>query len=163
MIESAINTTSSTEHIQSSSSPSASNIRITFNLDKNIDVAFNEVQAEISSIVKRLPGDAAAPIIQKVEADAWTILWLVLTVDRTVQQRNLYAANVIKKKLETINGVDEVLFGGQRDRVIRTIVSTERMAAYKLGANDLINAFNREHFSYLAIFLSVKTPNNLSS
>jgi hydrophobic/amphiphilic exporter-1 (mainly G- bacteria), HAE1 family len=153
IIESVINTTPGIDHIGSASSPGVSTISITFNLEKNIDVAFNEVQSKISQILKRLPTDADPPTVRKVDADARPIIWLSLNGDRTIQQLNLYAANVLKKKFETINGVGEVRFGGQRDRVIRVIVSPERMAAYKLGANDLIEAFQREHVQLPSGFL----------
>ena len=157
IIESAINTTPGIDHIGSASSPGVSTISITFNLEKNIDVAFNEVQSKISQILKRLPADADPPTVRKVDADARPIIWLSLNGDRTIQQLNLYATNVLKKKFETINGVGEVRFGGQRERVIRVIVSPERMAAYKLGANDLIDAFQREHVQLPSGFLvSVK-------
>jgi hydrophobic/amphiphilic exporter-1 (mainly G- bacteria), HAE1 family len=161
VIESAVNTTPGIEHIQSSSSPGVSSVSVTFNLDKNIDVAFNEVQAKVSQLLSKLPTDTDPPSIRKVDADARPILWIALTGDRTIQQLNLYAANAIKKKFETIDGVGEVRFGGKRDRVIRVIASTERMAAYKLGANDLIDAFNREHIQLAGGFLVGKNAEQL--
>jgi hydrophobic/amphiphilic exporter-1 (mainly G- bacteria), HAE1 family len=161
VIESAVNTTPGIDHIQSSSSPGVSNVSITFSLDKNIDVAYNEVQSKISQVLKNLPTDTDPPTIQKVDADARPIIWLALTGDRTIQQLNLYASDVIKKKLETIDGVGEVRFGGKRDRVIRVIVSPDRMAAYKLGANDLIDAFNREHVQLPGGFLVGKKAEQL--
>lgn len=153
VIESAINTTPGIEHIQSSSSPGVSNVSITFVLGKNIDVAYNEVQAKVNQVLKRLPTDTDPPIIQKVDSNASPVIWLALSGDRTVQQLNLYANNVLKKKFETINGVGEVQLGGRRDRVIRVNVLPERMAAYKLSAKDLIDAFNREHVQLPAGFL----------
>ncbi len=153
VIESAINTTPGIEHIQSSSSPGVSSISITFALDKNIDVAYNEVQAKVSQILRRLPADTDPPTVQKVDTNASAVIWLALSGDRTIQQLNLYANNILKKKFETINGVGEVTLGGRRDRVIRVNVLPERMAAYKLTANDLIAAFNREHIQLPGGFL----------
>ena len=153
IIEAAINTTPGIEHIQSSSSPGVSSISITFTLDKNIDVAYNEVQAKVSQILRRLPTDTDPPTVQKVDTNAQAVIWLALSGDRTIQQLNLYASNVLKKKFETINGVGEVTLGGRRDRVIRVNILPERMAAYKLTANDLINAFNREHVQLPGGFL----------
>lgn len=153
VIESAINTTSGIEHIQSSSSPGVSSIAITFNLDKDIDVAYNEVQSKVNQALRRLPDDTDPPIVQKVDTNASAVIWLALSGDRTIQQLNLYANNILKKKFETIDGVGEVLIGGRRDRVIRVNISPERMAAYKLTANDLIAAFNREHVQLPGGFL----------
>lgn len=153
VIESAINTTPGIEHIQSSSSPGFSSISITFTLDKNIDVAYNEVQAKVNQILRRLPADTDPPTVQKVDTNASAVIWLALTGDRTIQQLNLYANNVLKKKFETINGVGEVTIGGRRDRVIRVNVLPDRMAAYKLSASDLTAAFSREHIQLPGGFL----------
>ena len=153
IIESAINTTPGIEHIQSSSSPGVSVITITFSLDKNIDVAYNEVQAKVSQVLRRLPDDTDPPVIQKVDTNASAVIWLALSGDRTIQQLNLYANNVLKKKFETINGVGEVTLGGRRDRVVRVNIKPEQMAAYKVSANDLISAFNREHIQLPGGFL----------
>lgn len=153
IIESAINTTPGIEHIQSASSPGVSSISITFALDKDIDVAYNEVQAKVNQVLKRLPTDTDPPVLQKVDTNASPVIWLALSGDRTVQQLNLYANNVLKKKFETIAGVGEVTIGGRRDRVIRVNVSPERMAAYKLTANDLIAAFDKEHVQLPGGFL----------
>ena len=153
IIETAVNTTPGIEHIQSSSSPGVSTITITFALNKNIDVAYNEVQSKVSQVLKKLPQDTDPPTIQKVDSNAQAVIWLALTGDRTIQQLNLYATNVLKKKFETINGVGEVTLGGRRDRVVRVSLSPDRMAAYKLTANDLINAFNTQHVQLPGGFL----------
>ena len=153
LIESAVNTTPGIEHIQSTSSPGFSNVTITFALEKNIDVAFNEVQSKVNQTLRRLPGDADPPVVQKLETNAQPIMWLALHGDRTVQQLNLYAQNVIKKKLENINGVGEVRLGGRRDRTIRVNLSPERMAAYKITAGDLTTVFQKEHIQLPGGFL----------
>ncbi|CAN1489797.1 AcrB Cation/multidrug efflux pump [Methylophilaceae bacterium] len=153
VIESAINTTPGIEHIQSASSPGVSSISITFALNKDIDVAYNEVQAKVNQVIKRLPTDTDPPVLQKVDTNASPVIWLALSGDRTVQQLNLYANNLLKKKFETIAGVGEVTIGGRRDRVIRVNVSPERMAAYKLTASDLIAAFDKEHVQLPGGFL----------
>ncbi len=158
IIETAVNTTPGIEHIQSSSSPGVSTITITFALNKNIDVAYNEVQSKVSQVLKKLPTDTDPPTIQKVDSNAQPVIWLALTGDRTIQQLNLYAINVLKKKFETINGVGEVTLGGRRDRVVRVSLSPERMAAYKLTASDLAAAFNTQHVQLPGGFLvSIQT------
>lgn len=153
VIESTINTTTGIEHIQSSSSPGVSSVSVTFSLDKDIDVAYSEVQAKVNQALRRLPIDTDPPIVQKVDTNASAVIWLALSGDRTIHQLNLYANNVLKKRFETIDGVGEVTLGGRRDRVIRVNLKPERMAAYKLGASDLIAAFKREHVTLPGGFL----------
>ena len=153
IVETAVNTTPGIEHIQSTSSPGVSVITMTFSLEKNIDVAYNEVQSKVNQVLRRLPDDADPPVVQKVETNAQPIMWLALRGDRTIQQLNLYGYNVLKKKLETISGVGEVRLGGRRDRTIRVHVLPERMAAYNLVASDLITAFQKEHIQLPGGFL----------
>ena len=161
IIETAINTTPGIEHIQSSSSPGASNISVTFTLDKNIDVAFNEVQSKVSQVMRRLPTGTDAPSIRKVDAASIPVIWLALSGDRTILQLNEYANNVLKKKFETINGIGEVMIGGRQEPTIRANVLPERMAAYKITATDLANAFNREHIQMPGGFLVSEQSENL--
>lgn len=161
IIETAVNTTPGIEHIQSNSSPGVSVITMTFALEKDINVAYNEVQAKVGQILRRLPDEIDPPIVQKVETNAQPVMWLALRGDRTPQQLNLYGYNVVKKKLETIDGVGEVRLGGRRDRTIRVNVLPERMAAYNVVANDLIAAFNREHVQMPGGFLVGDKAENL--
>src|SRR5690625_1623224 len=153
IIETAVNSVPGIDSIQSSSSPGASVVALTFSLAKDVDVAFNEVQAKINQILREMPPDADPPIVAKVETNASPIMWLSLQGDRTLQQLNQYARNTIKKQLETIPGVGEVRLGGQRDRVIRVELDPERMAAFGVTADDLLAAFSREHVQLPGGFL----------
>lgn len=145
VIETRVNSIPGIEHIQSVSSPGVSVVAITFNLDKDVNVAFNEVQAKVNQLLRQLPNDADPPVVAKIETNAQPIMWLALQGDRTQQQLNQYAANVIKKRLETIDGVGEVQLGGRRDRTIRVTLSPERMAALRLTIPDVTAAFAKEH------------------
>jgi len=145
LIESAANTVPGIEHIQSTSSPGVSQVNITFVLEKDVDIAFNEVQAKLNQVLRRLPKDADPPVVAKVETNTQPIMWLALQGDRTQQQLNQYAANVVKKRLESIDGVGEVRLGGRRDRTIRVNLLPARMAAHGITAQDINEAFAREH------------------
>ena len=153
LVETAVNSVPGIEHIQSTSSPGASNVTITFALDKRVDIGFNEVQAKVNQVVRRLPEDADPPVVAKVETGASPIMWLALRGDRTQQQLNQYALNVLKKKLETINGVGEVRLGGRRDRTIRVNLLPTQMAAFAITAQDMQAAFDKEHLQVAGGFL----------
>lgn len=145
IVETAVNSISGINHVQSTSSPGASVVVISFNLSKDVDVAFNEVQAKVNQVLRDLPSESDPPVVAKVEFGADPIIWLMLQGDRTLQQLNQYASNVIKKRLENIDGVAEIVLGGKRDRTIRVNLDTERMAAMAVTPQDLIRAFNNEH------------------
>jgi HAE1 family hydrophobic/amphiphilic exporter-1 len=161
VIESSINSTPGIEHIQSTSSPGISVINITFNLEKRIDVAFNEVQAKVNQVLRRLPKDVDPPVVAKVETNAQPIIWLALQGDRTQQQLNQYALNTVKKRLETIDGVGEVRIGGRRDRTIRVNLLPTRMVALSVTAQDITEAFNKEHVQLAGGFVVGESTENL--
>ena len=161
IVESAVNTVPGIDHIQSTSSPGTSVVTITFSLDKDINVAFNEVQSKISQVLQRLPRDVNPPVVTKVEVGAQPVMWLALQGDRTLQQLNVYARNNIKKRLESINGVGQVLIGGERRRVIRIELEPSRMAALHVTAQDVIQAFQREHVQLPGGFLVDGNTENL--
>src|SRR6056300_31991 len=145
LIETAVNTVTGIESIKSQSSPGVSVVTITFELSKDIEVAFNEIQSKVSQLNRRLPEEIVPPVVRKVETNASPIMWLGLTGDRTIQQLNLYANNILKKKIETIDGVGEVTLGGRRDRTVRVNLDLEKMVALNITADDLKTAFKKEH------------------
>ncbi len=153
IIETSVNSVPGIEHIQSTSSPGVSVINMTFNLDKKVDVAFNEVQAKVNQVLRQLPKDADPPVVAKVETNAMPIMWLALQGDRTQQQLNQHALNVIKKRLETIDGVGEVRLGGRRDRTIRVNLLPDKMTAFQITAQDINAAFANEHVQLAGGFL----------
>ncbi len=147
VIESAVNAVPGIRHITSRSLPNASVVLIMFELTKDIDIAFNEVQARVSQVVNQLPKDADAPSVRKVEFGAFPVLWLALQgKNRSLKDLSLYARRVLKKRLENIEGVGEVKIAGRRERAIRVELDVFRMAAYGLTVQDVMKAFAVRHF-----------------
>ncbi|HBG30886.1 MAG TPA: AcrB/AcrD/AcrF family protein, partial [Gammaproteobacteria bacterium] len=146
IIERQVNSVPGIKNIRSSSTPGVSVVAINFELEKDVDVAFNEVQAKVNQVLNQLPTDADPPIVAKLETSSQPILWLALQGNRTEQQLNVYANNVLRKQLENVNGVGEVRIAGSRERTVRVEVDPARLASYGLTVQDLIQAFQREHF-----------------
>jgi len=153
VVERAVNTIPGIDNIQSNSSPGSSLVTITFTLDQDLDVVFNEVMATVNEIRQELPDDAEDPVVQKVETDAQAIMWLSLQGDRTLQQLSVYARTVVRPLLENINGVGEIQIGGGLERNIRVEIEPDRLTAFNLTVQDLLNAFDTEHFQLPGGFL----------
>ena len=161
IIETAVNSVPGIDNIQSRSSPGVSNVILTFELSKDIDVAFSEVQAKVNQVLRQLPDDADPPVVLKVEVGTSAVIWLALQGDRTTQQLNQYARQVIKKRLETVAGVGQVLIGGERRRNIRVNLDLDRMAGLGVSAQDVRNAFRTEHVQLPGGFLVSGQTENL--
>ncbi|MBK1734313.1 acriflavin resistance protein [Halorhodospira abdelmalekii] len=144
-VERAVNTVPGIDDIRSVSLPGTSVVTATFELDVDVDVAFNEVNAKISEIVRNLPQDAEAPVVNKVELDAQPVMWLSLQGDREIQDLDRYARNEIRPRLEGISGVGEIRVGGGRERTMRIEVCPERLAAHGLDVRSLLDALESEH------------------
>ena len=153
LVEQASNQVPGVKSIVSSSSLGASVVGIEFELEKDVDVAYQEVKARVDAIAKRLPEDSDPPVVRKVEVGATAVVWLALQGDRTLQQLNTYAEEVIKPRLESINGVGDVLIGGQIKRTIRIWLDNQRLHAFNLSPLDVRDAFVREHISIPGGFL----------
>ena len=160
-IEKIVNGVAGIDHVESISAPDRSIVRVKFEMDKDIDVAFNEVQVKINHILPQLPDEADPPVVAKVEIGGTPVMWLTLSGDRTLQQLNVYAENEVKKRLETIAGVGEVRIGGERERTIRVELELERMAAFGVTVQDIQAAFRREHVRLPGGFLVGGTGEDL--
>jgi len=153
LVEEKVNSVPGIEHVISQSSPGVSIVNVQFKLTKDIDVAFNEVQAKVNQVLRKLPDGVDPPVVAKVEVGAAPVMWLTLTGNRTLQQLNQYARNVIKKRLENIEGVGEIRIGGERERTIRVWLNPERMHAFNVTVPDVIHAFRRGHVQFPGGFL----------
>ena len=153
IIEGAVNSISGIDDVRSRSAPGVSNVFIQFLLEKDLDIAFNEVQSKVGQINSQLPDDTETPIISKIETGEIPIIWLALRGNRTLQDLSVYAKNVVKRKLETINGVGSVVIGGEQERNIRVNLNFDRMSAFGITVQDIVMAFRNEHIKLPGGFL----------
>ncbi|MEA1990240.1 MAG: efflux RND transporter permease subunit [Pseudomonadota bacterium] len=154
VIESQVNAIPGVEHIQSKSAPGISQVYLTFRLEKDIDVAFNEVQAKVNQVLNLLPNNIKTPQVAKVEAGGAPVIWLALEGNRTLQQLNEIARNQIKRHLENIEGVGQVVLGGEQKRTIRIDLDIDRLNAYGLSVLEVMAAIEHEHFQLPGGFLT---------
>ncbi len=145
IIEGALNTVPGVEEMRSTSSRGSSNVTLTFNLDKNPDQAFNEIQQKLSTVVNRLPETADPPVAQKSDPDSQPVLQYSISAPRNVIDLTMQVENLIQKRIESADGVGEVFLYGARQRQIKIFVNPERMRAYGLSATDVTNAVRSQN------------------
>ena len=153
IIEGAVNSIPGIDDVRSRSAPGVSNVFIQFLLEKDLDIAFNEVQSKVGQINSQLPDEAETPIISKIETGEIPIIWLALRGNRTLQDLSVYAKNVLKRKLETIDGVGSIVIGGEQERNIRVNLDFNRMSAFGITVQDIVVAFRNEHIKLPGGFL----------
>ena len=145
IIEGALNTVPGVEEMRSSSSRGSSNVTLTFNLEKNPDQAFQEIQQKLSTVVNRLPETADPPVAQKSDPDSQPILQYVISAPRDVIELSTLAENLIQERLESADGVAEVFLQGSRQRQIKIYINPDRLRAYNLSVTDVSAAIRSQN------------------
>src|SRR5512137_162527 len=144
-IEGAVNTINGVKSITSSSTEGDSRITVEFVLERDIDLAVQDVREKVALIRNKLPQDIDEPRIAKVDPDATAVMWLNLSGQKTVRELSTYVDEVLREQLQRINGVGDIQLGGLQLRQVRVWIDAGKLRAYGLSANDVMLALQRQN------------------
>ena len=136
-VEEAVNTVSGIDQLQSTSYEGYAVVSVTFQLEKNIDVAAQEVRDKVNGITNNLPTDLKPPVIDKVDTDASAIIEYALSSPGNIRDTTEYADKVLRRQIESINGVGQVNLVGGRKRQVNLLIDPDKLRAYNLSPIDL--------------------------
>jgi len=139
-VEGTVNTISGIDELRSTSVEGVSQVFITFLLEKNADVAAQEVRNKVDLIVNDLPVTAEKPIVQKLDTDATPVLRIAVSAPRSLKEVTDVADKQIKQRIESINGVGDVQIIGGRTREIEIWVDPDKMRAFNVPVAEISNA-----------------------
>ncbi|QLY24613.1 efflux RND transporter permease subunit [Bdellovibrio sp. KM01] len=160
VIESALMGVEGVQSITSSSKTGSATITVEFSLDRNIDLALQDVQAKVSGAQRLLPDNVDAPTISKTNPDDQPILWLALTYDKgDLEFLMKYARDYLKDRFTTVDGVGDIFLGGYTDPVLRVFVNTKKLPGYNIAVNDVIDAIKSEHSEVPGGYIETKKSN----
>ena len=132
--------------LTSISRPEQAQISVRFRLEKDADTAAAEVRDRVSRVRNRLPQSIDEPVIAKVEADAFPVIWLAFSSDtRSRLEINDLVNRIVKARLQTVTGVADVRIFGERKYAMRVWLDPERLAAYRLTTQDVEDAIRRNN------------------
>lgn len=146
-MEKQFNTIPGVKTIQSRSIPGQSTIEITFELGKNMDMAYNEVVNRINHVRSQLPYDAKPPLVSQSKSNATGILLLSLHGDRSLVDMDHYAREVVEKQIENIPGVAEVQIEGVSKVAVNINLDLTKLAAYKISPGQVQAAYQQSQIS----------------
>ena len=144
-IEEAVNTVSGIEDIQSTSYEGISMVMIKFALEKNGDVAAQEVRDKVNSVQRQLPQGTDPPVIGKFDIGATPVLNVVVYGDMDLIDLTQTAKKKIKEIIETVNGVGAVDIVGGREREIHIVVNPLKLSAMNLSIKQVKDAIIQQN------------------
>jgi len=144
-IEEAVNTVDGIDQLRSVSGQGNSFVMATFNLNRDIDTAAQDVRDRVASIVRDLPPDVRPPVIAKFNNDSSPVLTISLSGQRSIRELTEYGDKIVRPQLERAEGVGEVDVVGGLQRAINIWIDSERLAAYKIPITDVRNALVRQN------------------
>lgn len=147
-LEDAVSAINGIEHITSTSSSGIATVVIEFQLGKDIKDAANEVQEKVALIRKLLPLDADEPIIARVDPNAVPVLFYALSGTRPLAELTDFARDVLKPRLQKINGVAEVGIVGGQEREVQVTLDPALLSQYHLSAAQVVARLQQENLDF---------------
>jgi hydrophobic/amphiphilic exporter-1 (mainly G- bacteria), HAE1 family len=145
VIEEAVNTVEGIQELRSVSSAGSSFVIVTFDLERNIDTAAQDIRDRVATVVRELPEDTLPPVVAKFNNDSSPVLTVALSGNRDLRELTEIADKVVKVQLERSSGVGEVKLVGGLERAINIWVDPERLEAYQIPITDVRDALVRQN------------------
>lgn len=147
-LEDNLNSIEGIRSISSQSSFGVSSINIEFLSSRDVDAATQDVTNAISKAIDLLPDspNVSRPVIAKVSASAQPIIWLVLQgKNYSIEQLSQIADLQIKRRVQVLPGVGNVIIGGEHKWAMRIWLDPEKLKAYDLAYDDVTAALRENN------------------
>ena len=144
--------------IESDSEDERSQVRIEFDVSRDIDAATNDVRDRIARVIGGLPTEADPPQVIKADASAESVVTLAFSSD-TMSMLDLtdYAERNILDRLSTVPGVARANIAGARRYSMRVWIDRQALAARQLTVTDIEDTLRRENVELPAGRLESRT------
>ena len=148
-IEGAVNTINGVDELRSNSSEGFSQVMIQFVLEKDVNVAAQEVQQKINTVLADLPKGIDAPLVMKFDPDAIPVAFIALNAPKGKDIREItdLADRVVRRRLESLNGVGQVLLIGGRKRQIDVQVDPVKLKALGIPPAEVARAIDAQNMT----------------
>ena len=132
--------------VTSTSRQERSQISVRFALTRDADAAAADVRDKVTRVRQRLPQGIDEPVIAKVEAESFPVIFLALSSDtHNALQLSEMANTLVKPVLQTAPGAAEVNVYGERKFSMRVWIDPDKLAAYRLTVQDVEDALRRSN------------------
>lgn len=145
-IEGAVNTIAGIDELRSTSSEGVSLVVVTFVLEKDVNIAAQEVREKVSAILAELPKGIEQPVINKLDPDAQPVLYVALLgKGKATRDITELADRVVRRRLESLNGVGEVRIIGGQKRQVNIWVDPVKLKALAISPAEVARAVDAQN------------------
>ncbi|HQF81795.1 MAG TPA: efflux RND transporter permease subunit [Candidatus Syntrophosphaera thermopropionivorans] len=137
-IEDAIATVSLIDYIQSYSLENVSIVMVAFKIQKNVDIANQEIKDKIDAIIRDLPSDLQKPIVQKMDINAIPFMDIILSGNLDGKALYELADTKLKDRFGQIEGVAQVDLSGGNKRQIQVQLNDQTVFQNKISLAQLM-------------------------
>ena len=130
IIEGAVNTVPGIDQMTSSSSRGSSNVTLTFNLEKDPDQAFQEIQQKISTVANRLPETADPPTVRKSDPDSMPVLIYAISAPKNMSlvELNDFVETNYRSGINRLTALAKSLFSADGNAKLRFLLTRHGFA-----------------------------------
>lgn len=145
-IEAVMSTISDISEVDSISRTGQSRVMLNFNYGKNMDQAIADMRDKINQAAARLPSDAGAPSISRIDPNSSPIMSLALSSETAdVEQLKQLTDDVVVPRLQQVDGVSAVNVSGGKQRQIQVEINPDRLHGYGLSITTVIQALQTDN------------------
>jgi HAE1 family hydrophobic/amphiphilic exporter-1 len=144
-VEEAVNTISGIDELRSTSSEGVSIVIVAFLLEKDADVAAQEVRDRVNRVLPQLPKTIDQPTVEKFDPDSAPVLTLAVSARKPIRDITEYADKTLRRQLESVSGVGQVVVVGGRSRQVNVSLDAARLRAYNLTVVDVSRALQTQN------------------
>ena len=147
-VEEAVNTISGIDELRSTSIEGISQVFVQFVLEKDVNVAAQEVENRVQTVIPTLPQTAKQPTVQKLDTDVAPILRVSISAPRSLREVTETAKNKVKERIESVNGVGQITIIGGVDRQINVWVDPDKMRSYNVTPAEISGALAVQNMEF---------------
>jgi hydrophobe/amphiphile efflux-1 (HAE1) family protein len=136
------------KEMRANASQGSGRITLEFDINRNIDVALQEVQTAISQY--RLPDGVDPPTIRKQNPEEDPILIVSLFSESSLKDMLNWTENSLLDQLRFLPGVGEVDIGGFSERNLRIWLDPKKLEDLELTISDVVDALSTQHLESAA-------------
>ncbi|MHB1037602.1 MAG: efflux RND transporter permease subunit [Pirellulales bacterium] len=145
ILEDAVATVAGIDELRSISWEGRSVLLLTFNVNRDLDAAAQDVRDAVNSVVNWLPPGVYPPVLRKQDTESSPILTVAVSGDRHSRELYQLADQDVKNIIESAPGVGQVVIYGAAPRAVQVNIEARRLAAYGLSIMQVRDALVRQN------------------